>query len=282
MTDLSQGILSSEPALRVGSFAALLILIGFWEVLRPRRKLATAKKTRWFNNLVITLMNAFCVRLFFPVLPVGLALIAQERSWGILNTVVHPPPWLAVLTGILVLDLVIYLQHVAFHRVPLLWRLHIVHHTDLDIDVSTGLRFHLIEIVLSMVIKLASVVALGPPPIAVLVFEIILNGSSMFNHGNIYIPLRIDRFLRWLIVTPDMHRLHHSVIIRERNSNYGFYLPWWDRLFRTYRDQPAKGHDAMRIGVAWHMDPSRLSLPRLLSMPFREKVFPRRGKGSPQ
>ncbi len=271
MIDLSQSILAGEPALRLGSFAVALAAVGCGELLRPRRTLVASKKVRWFNNLAITLMNAFCIRLIFPLLPVGLALMAQEKSWGILNTVVHLPPWLAAVAGVLVLDLVIYFQHVIFHRVPLLWRLHVVHHTDLDIDVSTGLRFHPFEILISMVIKLAAVVVLGPPPVSVLVFEIILNGSSMFNHGNIFIPLWIDRFLRWIIVTPDMHRLHHSVIIRERNSNYGFYLPWWDRLFRTYRDQPEKGHDAMKIGVAWHMDPEGLSLPRLMSMPFHEK-----------
>jgi sterol desaturase/sphingolipid hydroxylase (fatty acid hydroxylase superfamily) len=171
----------------------------------------------------------------------------------------------------MLLDLSIYLQHVLHHAIPLLWRLHMVHHSDLDFDVTTGLRFHPLEIIISMVIKLAAVVALGPPALAVLVFQVALNATSMFNHGNVYLPLKIDRVLRLFVVTPEMHRVHHSAIKRETNSNFGFSFPWWDRLLGTYCAQPAKGHEGMTIGVEHLRDPTRLTLPRLIVMPFVER-----------
>jgi sterol desaturase/sphingolipid hydroxylase (fatty acid hydroxylase superfamily) len=197
-----------------------------------------------------------------------MALVAEQRGWGLMNAVAAPA-WIAVPVSVLLLDLAIYLQHVAFHAVPALWRLHRMHHADLDIDVTTGLRFHPIEIVLSMGIKLAVVTALGAPAVAVLVFEVLLNATSMFNHANLRLPQPIDRALRWLVVTPDMHRVHHSVAVAETNSNYGFNLPWWDRLFGTYRDQPAAGHDGMTIGVERFRSPRDLMLDRMLLQPFR-------------
>ena len=259
--------MKNEVTIRVACFAFVFILIAAWELLVPRRVLTTSKTTRWVSNLGITFLNPLVVRFLFPVLAAGMALKAYERGWGVLN-IFELPYWLALVIGVAVLDLAIYLQHVIFHSIPLLWRLHMVHHADLDFDVTTGLRFHPIEIVLSMGIKLSAVVLLGPPVTAVLIFEVLLNATAMFNHGNIRLPLKLDWVLRFIIVTPDMHRVHHSVIIRETNSNFGFNLPWWDRLFGTYRDQPAKGHGDMTIGISQFRDPKRLTLPWLLVLPF--------------
>ena len=260
--------MNKEIIIRVGSFLAVFILIALWEILARRRLLTTAKKWRWFSNLGIISINTLVVRLIFPVLAVNMAVKAQQSGWGFLNNS-DLPFWLAFVIGIVALDLTIYLQHVMFHAIPTLWRLHMMHHADLDYDLTTGLRFHPLEMILSMGIKLSVVAALGPPAAAVLIFEIMLNGLAMFNHGNIKLPLTIDRVARYIIVTPDMHRVHHSVIIREANSNFGFNLPWWDRLFGTYCDQPEKGHDGMTIGLSQFRDPRKLTLPWLLVLPFR-------------
>ena len=259
--------MSSEATIRLGCFFGIFVVLALCEILAPRRALTTPKASRWFANLVIIGLNPLSVRLVFPVLPVGMALLATERQWGLLNNV-DLPYWLEVSIGVIVLDLSVYLQHVLHHAVPALWRLHMVHHADLDYDLTTGLRFHPIEIVVSMGIKLMTVAALGPPALAVLIFEVALNATSMFNHSNIRIPVGIDRVLRLFLVTPDMHRVHHSVIIRETNSNYGFNLPWWDRLLGTYKGQPENGHDGMTIGLSQFRDPKRLTLPWLLILPF--------------
>ena len=259
--------MSNEVVSRLIFFVGIFALIVIWEQMSPRRSMTTSKKVRWISNLGITCLNPLVVQLLFPILAVDMALKAQDGGWGLLNNA-DLPFWLKLVIGIVVLDLVIYLQHVMFHAIPILWRLHMVHHADLDYDVTTGLRFHPIEIILSMGIKLSVVVVLGPPAAAVLIFEIILNGMAMFNHGNIKIPLRLDRILRYFVVTPDMHRVHHSVIIRETNSNYGFNLPWWDRLFGTYCHQPAKGHAGMTIGLTQFRDSGKLTLPWLLILPF--------------
>lgn len=222
---------------------------------------------RWFNNLGIVTISTLTVRILFPLMPVGFALIASEKGWGLLNNL-HLPFWLAVLAGVLIFDFFIYLQHVVFHFMPTLWRLHMIHHCDLDFDLTTGIRFHPVEIVLSMIIKLGIVYLFGTQALSVLVFEIILNSTSMFSHSNLKLPLAFDRILRLFIVTPDMHRVHHSVIIRERNSNFGFNLSCWDRLFGTYRDQPEKGHEGMVIGLANFRAAEKLGLLRLLAMPF--------------
>jgi len=259
--------MKNETIIRITCFVSIFILIAAWELLAPRRGLTTSKTTRWVSNLGITFLNPLIIHLLFPVLAAGMALKAYESDWGILN-LLGLPYWLSLIIGVAILDLVIYFQHVVFHAIPLLWRLHMMHHADLDIDVTTGSRFHPIEMVLSMGLKLSAVVLPGPPVMAVLVFEVLLNATSMFNHGNIRLPLKIDRVLRCLVVTPEMHRVHHSVIIRETNSNFGFNLPWWDRLFGTYRDQPAKGHEAMTIGLSQFRDPKKLTLPWLLSLPF--------------
>ncbi|KPL16287.1 MAG: fatty acid hydroxylase [candidate division Zixibacteria bacterium SM23_81] len=259
--------MQNEIAIRVAFFFGIFALVAIWELLAPRRTPTTSKTVRWLSNLGITFLNPAVVRLVFPILAMGLALLAQEGGWGLLNNV-GLPYWLEVVVGVIVLDLVIYLQHVMFHAVPILWRLHMMHHADLDFDVTTGLRFHPIEMVLSMVIKLSVVVLIGPPASAVLTFEVLLNATSMFNHGNIHLPSGIDRKLRLLVVTPDMHRVHHSVVIRETNSNFGFNLPWWDRLLGTYRDQPAAGHEGMAIGLSQFRDARRLTLPWMLALPF--------------
>jgi len=259
--------MGSEAKIRLGFFFSILVLVAVLEILRPRRALTTSKTSRWFTNLAMVALNPLLVRLVFPVLPLGMALLAEERHWGLLNSI-GLPYWLKVAVAVILLDFSIYLQHVLHHAIPILWRLHMVHHADLDFDVTTGIRFHPIEIVLSMAIKLMIVAAVGPPALAVLIFEVALNATSMFNHSNINIPGKVDRVLRLLVVTPDMHRVHHSVTIRETNSNYGFNLPWWDRLLGTYKDQPERGHDGIAIGLSQFRDPKRLTLLRLLILPF--------------
>ena len=260
-----------EITIRVSSFVLIFSLVAYWEIRAPRRNLSTSKKGRWFNNLSLIAINPVLLRLVFPVLAVEMARIAQANGWGLLNYF-GAPNLLSLVVGIVALDLVIYLQHVMFHAVPTLWRLHMVHHADLDYDLTTGLRFHPIEIGLSMILKITVIVALGPPVIAVLAFEIILNGMAMFNHGNIKLPQSLDRILRFFLVTPDMHRVHHSIIIRETNSNYGFNLSIWDRLFGTYWAQPSKGHEGMIIGLSQFRDHRRLTLPWLLILPFVGEV----------
>lgn len=215
--------------------------MALWEILSPRRKLTVTKSPRWMSNLGLVALNTIAMRLLVPITAVAAAMFAESRGWGLFY-LVDWPFWLELVLAILVFDLAIYLQHVMFHAVPVLWRLHMVHHADLDFDVSTGLRFHTLEIALSALIKLAVVVVLGPPALGVILFEVLLNATSMFNHSNIAIPLWLDRILRWFVVTPDMHRVHHSVIRHETNSNFGFNLPWWDFLLGTYRDQPSAGH----------------------------------------
>ncbi|MGO9021481.1 MAG: sterol desaturase family protein [Syntrophobacteraceae bacterium] len=256
-----------ETVVRLGFFLGIFILVAVFEILAPRRSLNTSKSSRWFCNLGIFALNPLFVRLVFPLLPVAMVLLAAKRQWGLLNNV-DLPYWFGVAIGVIALDFSIYLQHVLHHAIPAVWRLHMVHHADLGFDMTTGLRFHPLEIIIAMVIKLMAVATLGPPALAVLIFEVALNTTSMFNHSNIHIPIAIDRVLRLFVVTPDMHRVHHSVIIRETNSNYGFNLPWWDRLFGTYKDQPEKGHDGMTIGLSQFRDPKRLTLPWLIILPF--------------
>jgi sterol desaturase/sphingolipid hydroxylase (fatty acid hydroxylase superfamily) len=259
--------MENEIVWRIASFSAILSGIGLWEILAPRRPLTTRKGQRWFANLSMIAIATLLVRFTFPLLPVGLAIMAQEQGWGILNFVTVPP-WLEITLAVVVLDFVIYLQHVLFHFLPVLWRLHRMHHTDLDLDASSGNRFHPVEIIISIGIKFAAILIIGAAPLAVLLFEIVLNATAMFNHGNIRIPLNIDRWLRIVLVTPDMHRVHHSILPRETNSNFGFNLAWWDYLCGTYRAQPSAGHLEMIIGLKEYRDPARLILPRLLLQPF--------------
>jgi sterol desaturase/sphingolipid hydroxylase (fatty acid hydroxylase superfamily) len=259
--------LKHEAVIRLGFFFGIFILVAIGELLSPRRTLAMSKKVRWFSNLGVVAIDTLAVRLLFPVIGIHVAFTAQQKGFGLLN-VVDLPGWMSFIIGILVLDMVVYLQHLMFHAVPLIWRLHMMHHADLDYDVTTGLRFHPVEIIISMFIKMTTIAALGPSVLTVIIFEIILNGTAMFNHGNIKLPLQLDRYLRLLVVTPDMHRVHHSVTIRETNSNFGFNFPWWDRLFGTYRAQPVAGHEGMTIGLSQFRDPKQNNLLRMLILPF--------------
>jgi sterol desaturase/sphingolipid hydroxylase (fatty acid hydroxylase superfamily) len=264
-------ILAKEGLIRLFFFLSLLIVMAAWESLSPRRRLKTSKTIRWYSNLGLILIDTLALRILLPMQAVGVALLAQNRGWGMLNNVSFPN-WLEIAIGVLVLDFVIYLQHAMFHFIPLFWRLHRVHHTDLDFDVTTGIRFHPVEILLSMGIKMAVVITLGPSPLAVILFEILLNATSMFNHGNVRLPVSIDRILRLFVVTPEMHRVHHSVLIKEYNSNFGFNLPWWDRMLGTYRAQPEAGHEGMIIGLGQFREPASLTLPWLLILPFIRKL----------
>ena len=263
MADL---LLKNEPFIRMAVFLGVLAIMAMWEVAAPRRRREIPRLLRWSNNLALVVVDTILVRLTFPVVAVGMALLAQQRGWGLFN-IFAVSAWFSIPASVVVLDLVIYLQHVMFHAVPALWRLHRMHHADLEFDVTTGLRFHPIEILLSMGLKLAVVAALGPPAIAVLIFEVLLNATAMFNHSNVRIPLKLDRLLRWIVVTPDMHRVHHSIHPAETNSNFGFNLPWWDKLLGTYRPQPKEGHDTMTIGIEQFRDRRDLWLDRMLIQP---------------
>jgi sterol desaturase/sphingolipid hydroxylase (fatty acid hydroxylase superfamily) len=249
------------------SIIVIYPVVAMGEVMSPRRVLSTSKPVRWLSNMGVVFIDTMMLRLLFSVLAIDIAVMVKENGWGLFNNM-DLSGWLSVILGVLVLDLIIYLQHVMFHVVPALWRLHMMHHADLDFDVTTGLRFHPVEIILSMCIKMASVAALGVSPLSVLAFEVTLNATAMFNHGNIKLPLNIDKMLRLLVVTPDMHRVHHSVTIRETNSNFGFNFPWWDRLLGTYRAQPAAGHEGMTIGLSQFRDSKRNTLPWMLALPF--------------
>ena len=261
----------NELLIRLGSFFGILVIMFLWELIAPRRPLTTSKITRWFSNLGLVLIDSIAVRLVFPMALAGVALLAQRQGWGLFN-LFELSYLLKIIFSVLILDLAIYLQHLMFHSAPLFWRLHMVHHSDMDIDVTTGVRFHPIEIILSMGIKMIVVILMGAPPVSVLIFEIILNGTSMFNHGNVRYSQQIDSFLRLLVVTPEMHRVHHSTIRWETNSNLGFNFPWWDRLFGTYRDQPTKGHLEMTIGLDQYKEPKKLTLPWLIVLPFIGKL----------
>ena len=259
---------TGETAVRLGFFLGVFALVALWELARPRRRLTQPRWLRWYSNLGVAALNTVLVWLLVPLAPVALAVVAGSRGWGILN-LVELPFWLEILLAVVVLDLAIYLQHVMFHAVPALWRLHRMHHADLDFDVTTGTRFHPVEILLSAAVKMAAVALIGPPAVAVLIFEVLLNGTSMFNHGNVRLPARLDRVLRWVVVTPDMHRVHHSDAPAETNSNFGFNLPWWDRLFGTYRAQPRLGHERMTIGLDMFREYRELHLHRTLTQPLR-------------
>lgn len=260
--------MENEAAIRLSFFLVFFLLVALAELVWPRRTLVASKGQRWFCNISIVAIDSVAVRLLLPLMPLGMTEIATSKGWGLFN-VLTVPRWLEIAVVVLILDLVIYLQHRSFHRIPLFWRFHRMHHTDLDLDVSTGNRFHPIEIIISMLIKLAVVALLGATAAAVVIFEVALNASSLFNHGNLRIPVTVDSWLRLLIVTPDMHRVHHSIIPRETDSNFGFNLPWWDRAMNTYRDQPRDGHIAMIIGLKEFRDERQLGLRSLLMLPFR-------------
>lgn len=269
---LNEWVMAHEIQIRLAAFFGIFAIMAIWELVAPRRKLQISKSVRWANNLGLVVLNSLVLRLLFPAAAVGIAALAQSKGWGLFNLYQTTFP-LAVILSVIILDAVIYLQHVMVHAVPLLWRLHRVHHADLDYDMTTGARFHPLEIILSMLIKFATILLLGPPMVAVVVFEVLLNATAMFNHGNVKLPPAVDRVLRWFLVTPDMHRVHHSVEDDEANSNFGFNLPWWDHLFGTYRAQPRAGHEGMTIGIHKYRDPRQVSwLPGILMFPFRGTI----------
>jgi sterol desaturase/sphingolipid hydroxylase (fatty acid hydroxylase superfamily) len=270
--EFEQFVMTHESAIRIGFFVAVFALVALWERVAPQRRLTVSKALRWSSNLGLVVLNTVLLRLMFPLAAVGMAAFSAANGWGLLNHF-KVPFWLAVPLAVIAMDFVIWLQHVMVHAVPVLWRLHRVHHADPDYDLTTGARFHPIEIALSMLIKIATIAVLGPPVLAVVIFEVLLNAAAMFNHGNIRLPVGADRVLRWIIVTPDMHRVHHSVEEDETNSNFGFNLPWWDRLFGTYQAQPRAGQVGMTIGLKGHTDPREVArLDGMLLMPFRGDV----------
>ncbi|MCI2401106.1 sterol desaturase family protein [Aliiroseovarius subalbicans] len=264
--------MENEPLIRLIAFLGLFALFAGIEALVPRRARAQPRATRWVTNLAIIVLDSLTTRLMAVVLPflaVGAALDASAHGWGVLN-LLSLPMWASVLAAMLILDFAIWFQHMVFHKVPTLWRLHRVHHADRDIDVTTALRFHPVEIAASMLIKIGVVYLIGAPALGVILFEIVLNGSAMFNHANMRLPLALDRVLRLVLVTPDMHRVHHSVHRHEADSNYGFALSIWDRMFGTYIAQPEDGHDGMTIGLQWQDDrPAKLGWS--LMLPFRDE-----------
>ena len=266
-----ESIQNHEPVIRLSAFLGIFMIVALWEVVAPRRQRAFSRLQRWPNNIGIVVFNTVVLRVLFPTAAVGMALAAGANGWGLFNAF-PVPGWLAVVLSVVIMDFAIYLQHILVHAVPALWRLHRMHHADLDFDVTTGARFHPIEIVLSMGLKLMVVGALGAPALAVIIFEVILNATAMFNHGNVRLPKSVDRMLRLIVVTPDMHRVHHSVIPEETNTNFGFNLPWWDRLFGTYTDQPRDGHEGMTIGIAQFRQSRDLRLDQMLIQPFLDKA----------
>jgi sterol desaturase/sphingolipid hydroxylase (fatty acid hydroxylase superfamily) len=271
--NFEQFFLSNETAIRLGFFFGIFAVIALWEAVAPRRALTVSRTRRWSSNLGLVALNTTLLRLIFPLAGAGMAAFCADRGWGLLNYLAVPWP-LAIPLAVIAMDFVIWLQHVMVHAVPALWRVHRVHHADLDYDLTTGARFHPLEIVLSMLIKFATIVVLGAPVVAVVIFEVVLNGMAMFNHGNIGLPAGLDRAMRWFFVTPDMHRVHHSIEDDESNSNFGFNLSWWDRLFGTYRDQPRDGHLGMTIGIRDHRDTREVArLDGMLLLPFRGQVI---------
>lgn len=272
--------MATEVLIRVGSYLSILAIMATWEMLAPRRALTASKLCRWGGNLTIVILNTVIARLFFMGGVVAVAAMAQERGWGVLN-LVDGPVWLEVAAAIVALDFIIYWQHQVFHYVPILWRFHMMHHSDLDLDVSSGVRFHPVEIIISTGVKALSVLMLGVAPMAVVIFEIVLNATALFNHSNVRMPLGLDRVLRYVIVTPDMHRIHHSVDVRETNSNYGFNVPWWDRLFGTYCAEPALGQLGMKIGLEHLGPPVCLNLFMMLRFPFVAQLGRYAGRTQP-
>ncbi|MEO1033994.1 MAG: sterol desaturase family protein [Pseudomonadota bacterium] len=259
-----------ENTVRLAVFAGVLLLMALLEALFPRRARVQSRVRRWASNLGLIAIDTLALRLVLPIVAVGMAAFAAERGWGLLNLVAWPA-WLEIVLAVVVLDMLIYWQHVATHHIPWLWRLHKIHHADRDFDVTTGIRFHPVEIILSMLYKFVCIIVLGPAVAAVILFEVLLNGCAMFNHANVRLPAWFDRSLRLVIVTPDMHRVHHSAVPTETNSNYGFSLSWWDRLFGTYIPQPQAGHDGMTIGLAQCQDERPASLAWILTVPFRSE-----------
>ncbi len=262
--------IENEPLVRGVIFLLLAGGLITWEILKPRRQNTLPKTQRWRINFSLMVIDILLLRALFPLAAVGIALYSSEKNWGLFNRIELNPVLLIIIT-VLLLDLLIYWQHRLFHKIPWLWRLHRIHHTDLELDISSGVRFHPLEIILSMLIKTGFIIIFGLSPVGVLIFEIILNSTAMFNHSNIYIKPTIDRYLRWFIITPDMHRIHHSTVIKETDSNFGFNLPWWDRLFKSYCAEPHGGQTSMPLGLTEFRDAGKLRLRDLLWLPMKNK-----------
>jgi len=267
----SDNMIQHDAMIRGLFFLCVLFAMAVWEHKKPLRAWSTPITRRWFDNLGIVAINSAALRLLFPGAAAAVGYVAQSHGWGLLNIADLPAP-VEFVIALIALDLAIYCQHVLFHAIPLLWRLHMVHHTDLDFDVTTGVRFHPFEILLSLLIKASAIIMMGATPLAIIAFEIVLNATSMFNHSNIKLPAQVDAILRLFLVTPDMHRVHHSIFKQETNSNFGFNLPWWDRLFGTYRDQPQSDHLEMKIGLLEYRDAALLHLGAMLALPFRARI----------
>lgn len=266
-----QDILAFEPHIRLSAFFGVFAVMAIYELFAPRRALTVSKGLRWFSNLGIVVLNTAIARVVLPMAPVAFAVLCAERGWGVLN-LLEGPLWFEVVFAIVIMDFAIWLQHVMVHAIPVLWRLHRLHHADQDYDVTTGARFHPIEILLSLGIKFAVIALIGASPVAVLLFEVILNAMAMFNHANVRLPLGLDAVLRLALVTPDFHRVHHSDQPFETNSNFGFNLSIWDRVFGTYIAQPEHGHEGMTIGLDVFRDPAEQRLDKMLTQPFRQNV----------
>ncbi len=260
-----------ESMIRLGSFIGFFALLSLWEIMSPRRKLLNLRRFRWFSNLGLIVIASVLVRFIFPAAAVGFAVMAEQQQWGFLY-ILQLPPALHYLLAFILLDLSLYFQHVMFHALPMFWRFHRVHHSDLDCDITTGVRFHPFEILISMLVKFLTIISIGAPVLVVVVFEIILNAASMFTHSNIRMPALLEKTWRWLMVTPDMHRIHHSILENESNSNFGFFLSVWDRLFGTYLAQPETGHEKMQLGVKHFRQPKWQNLRWLLYLPFVSKL----------
>ena len=266
---MTEFIIKNESAIRLAFFFGILCLMALWEILAPRRVLSINKSKRWVSNLGIVVLNTFVIRILFPTAAAGVAIYSITKGWGVFN-IINTPAWIEVFLSVILLDMVIYWQHVLFHKVPFLWRLHRMHHADMDFDVTTGSRFHPIEIILSMLIKFAAVIIIGVPVVAIIIFEVLLNLTAMFNHSNVKLSLGLDKVIRIILVTPDMHRVHHSVIVKETNSNFGFNLSIWDRLFKSYIAQPKEGHINMTIGLTEYRNEQEAErLPGMLMIPFK-------------
>lgn len=268
-----------ETIIRLSTFAGIFLIMAVLEIAMPRKQRVLARGARWFTNISLVIVNTLALRLVMPILAVGMADYAANQGWGLL-ALIDLPIWVEIIVAFLLLDMLIYAQHIAFHKVPVLWRFHKVHHADRDLDVTSGARFHPVEAIISMAYKLLCIALIGPASLAVFLFEVVLNAASMFNHANVRLPLGMDRALRLFIVTPDMHRVHHSVIERETNSNYSFFLTIWDRMFRTYMAQPEKGHDGMTIGLSEYQDSKPANLFWSLLVPFARKQSPETKTGS--
>jgi sterol desaturase/sphingolipid hydroxylase (fatty acid hydroxylase superfamily) len=270
--NLEEFIIRNELSIRLGFFFGIFIVVALWELASPRRTLALSRKVRWFSNIGLTVFNSLVLRLLFPTAAIGVAILASEQGIGLLNY--YPlPTGFSIVLSVILMDAMIYFQHVLFHAIPVFWRIHRVHHADMDYDLTTGARFHTLEIILSMLFKFIIILSLGPSIVAVVIFEIMLSGCAMFNHGNLHLPKKVDTLLRKLLVTPDMHRIHHSIREDEANSNFGFNLSMWDRLFGTYIAEPAYNHEEMPIGLQGHRNPQQTNrLPGMLAMPFVGKI----------